>query len=102
MSARIPFDERRLRSFCRRHRIRRMALYGSVLRPDFRPDSDVDVLVEFDPARVPGLFGIARMERELSAIFGGRAVDLRTPQDLSPYFRQQVLDEAEVHYAQAG
>lgn len=77
-----------------------MAFFGSVLRADFGPNSDVDVLVEFEPTHVPGLFGIARMERELSAMFGGRKVDLRTAEDLSRYFRQKVLKEAEVQYAQ--
>ena len=77
-----------------------MAFFGSVLRADFGPESDIDVLVEFEPAHVPGLFGIARMERELSTLFGGRKVDLRTPEDLSRYFRDDVLKEAEVQYAQ--
>jgi predicted nucleotidyltransferase len=70
-----------------------------VLRADFRPDSDVDVLVEFEPGNVPGLFGIAPMERELSSIFGGRKVEIRTLEDLSRYFRQEVLRKAEVQYA---
>ena len=77
-----------------------MAFFGSVLRADFGPESDIDVLVEFEPAHVPGLFGIARMERELSTLFGGRKVDLRTAEDLSRYFREDVLKEAEVQYAQ--
>ena len=81
-------------------RERRFALFGSVLREDYGPDSDVDVLVEFEPEFVPGLFGVARMEREVSAIFGGRTVDLRTPEDLSRYFRRTVMEGAEVHYAQ--
>lgn len=63
-------------------------------------ESDIDILVEFDPQHVPGLFAIARMERELSALWGGRKVDLRTPEDLSRYFRQQVIQEAEVQYVQ--
>lgn len=79
-----------------------MAFFGSVLRADFGPESDIDVLVEFEPTHVPGLFGIARMERELSTLFGGRKVDLRTPEDLSRYFREDVLKEAEVQYAQGG
>ena len=79
-----------------------MAFFGSVLRADFGPESDIDVLVEFEPAHVPGLFGIARMEHELSTLFGGRKVDLRTPEDLSRYFRDDVLKEAEVQYAQGG
>ena len=76
-----------------------MAFFGSVLRADFGPESDIDVLVEFEPSHVPGLFGIARMERELSTLFDGRKVDLRTPEDLSRYFREDVLKEAEVQYA---
>ena len=78
----------------------RLAVFGSALRQDFRPESDVDVLVEFEPDRVPGLLGIAAMELELSEIFSGRKVDLRTPEDLSPCFRQDVWDTAEVQYAQ--
>ena len=98
--AQISVDKEKIAAFGRKHHIRRLALFGSVLRQDFRPDSDVDVLVEFEPASVPGLFGIARMERELTALLGGRKVDLRTPEDLSRYFRQSVLAEAEVQYAQ--
>jgi predicted nucleotidyltransferase len=97
---RIYVNKGDIAEFCRRNQIRRLALFGSVLRGDFHPESDIDVLVEFEPAHVPGLFGIARMERELSAIFGGRKVDLRTAEDLSRYFRQDVLREAEVQYAQ--
>jgi predicted nucleotidyltransferase len=94
----IPKD--RLARFCRERGIRRLAIFGSVLRPDFGPKSDIDVLVEFERGRTPGLLGMARMERELSALLGKRKVDLRTPEDLSRYFRQKVLDEAEVQYAQ--
>ena len=95
----IPVDRSKLATFCRKHKISRLALYGSVLSDRFQADSDVDVLVEFQPGSTPGLFGIARMEQELSAIFG-RRVDLRTPEDLSRYFRQSVMAEAEVQYAQ--
>ena len=94
----IPRDQ--LTAFCQEHGIKRLAIFGSALREDFGPDSDVDVLVEFEPDRVPGLFGIAGMEIELSGLFSGRKVDLRTPEDLSPYFRQDVVDTAEVQYAQ--
>ena len=100
MQAKIPIDRRRLAAFCRRHHIRRLALFGSVLRDDFGPDSDIDVLVEFEPEHVPGLLRLARMERELSSLLDGRDVDIRTPQDLSRYFRNEVLASAEVHYAQ--
>lgn len=100
MPVRIDIPQEALAAFCRRHHIRRLAVFGSALRADFAADSDVDFLVEFAPGHTPGLFAIARMERELSALLGGRRVDLRTPEDLSRYFRQQVLEEAEVQYAQ--
>lgn len=96
--AHISVDRERLADFCRKYHVRRLALFGSVLRADFRPDSDVDVLVEFEPGHVPGLFTMVRMEQELGRLFGGRKVDLRTPQELSLYFRDQVLAEAEVQY----
>jgi hypothetical protein len=95
----ITVDRDKIAAFCQTYHIRQLALYGSVLRPDFRSGSDIDVLVEFEPDFVPGLFTIARMERELSSLFDGRKVDLRTPEDLSRYFRQTVLDEAQVQYA---
>lgn len=85
---------------CRAHGILRLAVFGTALRADFGPDSDIDVLVEFAPDRAPGLPGVAGMEIELSALFGGCKVDPRTPEDLSRYFRQDVLDTAEVQYAQ--
>jgi predicted nucleotidyltransferase len=97
---RINLPQDRIAEFCRRYRIRRLSLFGSVLREDFRPDSDVDMLVEFEPGHEPGFFGLARMERELSELLGGRKVDLRTPEDLSRYFRDEVLAGAEVRYAQ--
>ena len=100
MSLQVPLPRLAIATFCRAHGIRRLAVFGSALRDDFRSDSDIDLLVEFEPGRAPGLFGVARMERELSALLGGRKVDLRTPADLSPYFRQQVLDEAVVQYVQ--
>ena len=99
MNPKISLPREAIAAFCREHGIQRLAVFGSALRSDFHPDSDIDLLVEFEPERVPGLLGIARMERELSTLLGGRKVDLRTPQDLSPYFRQRVLDEAEVQYA---
>jgi uncharacterized protein len=100
VSLRVSLPGPAIAGFCRANGIRRLAVFGSALRDDFRPDSDIDLLVEFEPGRVPGLFGVARMERELSALLGGRRVDLRTPADLSPYFRQQVMDEAVVQYVQ--
>lgn len=83
-------------AFCRRHYIRRLSLFGSILREDFRPDSDVDVLVEFEPGHTPGLAFFA-MQDELSELLG-RKVDLHTANSLSKYFRDQVLAEAEVQY----
>ena len=95
-SARIAIPQPKLNDFCRRHHIRKLALFGSVLRDDFRPESDVDVLVEFEPGFTPGLnfFG---MEIELSEILG-RKVDLNTAGLLSKYFRERVMAEAEVQY----
>ncbi len=97
---RISVDKEEVAAFCRRHHIRRLALFGSVLREDFSPDSDIDVLADFETGHLPGLLSIARMERELSTIFHGRRVDLRTAEDLSRYFRDDVLREAEVQYAE--
>ena len=96
-STKVKLPKPKIADFCRRHHIRVLAVFGSALRDDFRPDSDLDVLVEFDPEHTPGLafFG---MEQELSEMLG-RKVDLNTPQFLSPYFREQVLAEAEVQYA---
>ncbi len=85
--------------FCQRHHIRKLSFFGSVLREDFNDQSDIDVLVEFDPEHTPGLISLARMEIELSDILGCRAVDLRTPEDLSRYFRAEVMKNAEVQYA---
>ena len=90
-------DKHRVAAFCRSHRIRRLALFGSVLRDDFSPESDIDVLVEFEEGYVPGLAFFA-MEQELTEIFG-RKVDLNTTQFLSRYFRDNVLAEAEDQYA---
>ena len=85
--------------FCGRYHIRRLALFGSVLRKDFRADSDVDVLVEFEPGRTAGLLRMAGLEMELSEVLG-RKVDLRTPAELSRYFRDEVVRTSDVHYAQ--
>lgn len=93
----IDIDRQRVTAFCTRHHIRRLALFGSVLRRDFGPGSDVDVLVEFAPGHTPG-FAFVAMQQELSELIG-RPVDLHTPGFLSPYFREQVRAEAEVLYA---
>src|SRR4030042_1835348 len=92
-------SKKKIEDFCKKHHIRKLSLFGSVLRDDFRSDSDVDVLVEFDPNHIPGLIRLAGMEFELSEILG-RTVDIRTAQDLSRYFRQEVLHSAVVQYAE--
>ena len=88
----IPGDK--ITEFCGRHQIRRLALFGSVLREDFGANSDVDVLVEFEPGTRVGLIRLAGMELELSEILG-RKVDLNTPRCLSPHFRERALAEAQ-------
>ena len=93
----LPSEE--IAAFCRRHHIRRLALYGSVLRDDFRPDSDVDVLVEFEPGHALG-FAILDMEEELSRLFGGHKVDIVQEKYLNRWLRQRVLASAEVQYAE--
>ena len=94
----IPRDA--LAAFCEKHHIRKLALFGSVLRADFRADSDVDVLVEFDPEHVPGFFGLFEMEKELSCFFGGRTIDLVTEKFLNRRIREDVLSRAEVQYVE--
>ena len=94
----VQIDSEALADFCRRNGIRRLALFGSALRGDLRPDSDVDLLVDFEAGQVPGLMRLAGMERELSTLFGGRQVDLRTYGDLSRFFRDEVRAEAVTLY----
>ncbi len=99
MKAKISIDRKKIEDFCRRHGVRKLSLFGSVLRDDFRPDSDVDVLVEFEPGASAGFLRLAAMELELSQMIG-RRVDLRTPPELSRYFRDEVVRTAQVQYAQ--
>jgi uncharacterized protein len=87
-----------LATLCRRYRIRRLSLFGSTPKRTNRPDSDVDLLVEFEPGATPGLLAMARIENELSSLLGGRKVDLRTAGDLSRYFRDEVVRAAEPQY----
>jgi predicted nucleotidyltransferase len=94
MDSLLPVAQDVLAQFCARHRIRRLSLFGSVLKGSARPDSDVDLLVEFEPGASPGLIGMAAIESELSALIGGKRVDLRTAQDLSQYFRDDVMRAA--------
>ena len=96
---RLLFDPKSLEQLCRRHRIARLSLFGSVLRGTENDDSDVDLLVEFDPGQSPGLIGLAGIEQDLSTLLDGRRVDLRTLEDLSPHFRSEVARTAEEQFA---
>lgn len=98
MTHHLLLDRNTLAGVCRRHHIRRLSLFGSVLKGTARPDSDVDLLVEFQPTAQPTLFDMAAIEDELAGLLGGRKVDLRTPADLSRYFRDEVVREAEVQF----
>ena len=98
--ARIDIPKGKIAEFCRRHHIRKLSLFGSVLRDDFQNNSDVDVLVEFEPSHGPGFIGLMKMERELSLLLGGRQVDLVTEKFLNRRMRNQVLANAEIQYAE--
>ncbi len=95
----LNIPKEKIAEFCKRNHIRRLSLFGSILRGDFKPDSDIDLLVEFHPEHIPGFIRLAGMEIELTQMLG-RKVDLRTSQDLSRYFRDDVLNSAEVQYAE--
>ena len=97
----IPISRSEIADFCRRHRIRKLSLFGSLLRDDFGPKSDVDVLVEFEPDARVGFFKLYDLEQQLSQLLGGRRVDINTPNSLSKHFRDEVLAEAEILYVQA-
>ena len=98
MNKNIVIAEDKIREFCEHHYIRRLAIFGSALRDDFGPDSDVDVLVDFMPGHTPGFFKLFEMEEELSGLLGGHKADMRTPEDLSRYFRDKVVATAQVQY----
>ena len=100
MSIQLALPREEITAFCRRHHIRRLAFFGSVLREDFRPDSDVDVLVEFEPEHVPGFLRLHDIEQELSGLLGGRRVDLVTEKFLNRRIRDRILASAEVRYAE--
>jgi predicted nucleotidyltransferase len=99
MVAGIDVAEDQLAEFCRRNGIRKLAFFGSVLTRRFSEASDIDLLVEFEPGQRVGYLRMAAMERELSVLFGGRKVDLRTPSELSRHFRDEVVRTAAVQYA---
>lgn len=98
ISMKIEVPEGKIREFCRKNGIQKLFFFGSVLTDRFKPDSDVDVLVEFEQGKGPGFLGLSRMELELEDMLH-RKVDLRTPQELSRYFRDEVLATAQVRYA---
>jgi predicted nucleotidyltransferase len=98
MSLHIQVNREQIADFCRRHHMRKLAFFGSVLRDDFRADSDVDVLIEFEPEYRLGLFELMRIQREFSVLIG-READFRTPEDLGRYMRNRVISESEVQYA---
>jgi len=99
MAPKLTMDHELIAGFCERYHIVKLSLFGSALRDDFRPDSDIDVLIEFAEGKGAGYLGLAHMAGELSEILGGRTVDLRTPAELSRYFRNEVLSSARVQYA---
>ena len=95
----IDSNKEKIAAFCRRHYIKRLSLFGSFLQDKATPESDIDLLVEFDPEHIPGFLRLAGMENELAEILGCK-VDLRTPNELSRYFRKEIVDSAEVQYAE--
>jgi len=97
--SRLPINPEALAALCRRHGICRLSLFGSVLKGTARPDSDIDLLVEFEPRATPSYFTLAEIEAELSELLNGRRVDLRTSRELSRYFRDEVVRIAEVQFA---
>jgi predicted nucleotidyltransferase len=100
MQCAIQVDQERLGEICRRNHIAKLSFFGSVLRNDFSADSDINVLIDFEPGHAPGLLRIVQLERGLSSLLHDRKVDIRTSKDLSHYFRKQVLATAQVQYGQ--
>ena len=95
----IKIPKQKIAAYCKKNHIKKLAFFGSFLRNDFRSDSDIDILVEFESGHTPGFFDLVRMEGQLSRFFKGKEIDLRTPNDLSRYFREKVISNAEVLYA---
>jgi predicted nucleotidyltransferase len=95
----VKIQKNKLIAYCKKNHIKKLAFFGSLLRESFNLESDIDILVEFEDEYIPGLFDLVRMEEELSSLFKGQKVDLRTPNDLSRYFRKKVIRNAEVLYA---
>lgn len=99
MSMNIKIPKNRLRTFCKKHHIKKMSLFGSAIRDDFGPDSDIDILVEFEEEHTPSFFKLFDMEEELTDILGGRKADIRTKEDLSKYIREEVENNSVIQYA---
>jgi uncharacterized protein len=95
----LNLDSRTISRFCESHHILRLALFGSHLKGTASAESDIDLLVEFEPAHMPNLFSVAEMEIELSNLLGGKRIEIRTKEDLSRYFRDEIVQTAQVHYA---
>lgn len=100
MNNKIDFPKDKIAKFCKDNHIAKLSLFGSFLRGDFNENSDIDILVEFDKDYIPGFIKFASIQRRLSELLGDKNVDLRTPNELSPYFRDKVLKVAEVQYVQ--
>lgn len=100
MKVQVPIDREKIAAFCRRHHIRKLGVFGSVLRDGFRPDSDVDVLVEFVPGEEPGFLELSRIEDELADLLGGHRPDLVSAKYLNRRLRERVLADVEVQYAE--
>ena len=101
LNTKIRLQPKKIEDFCKRYHVRKLSFFGSALRKDFRPDSDIDTLIEFEAGKGAGFIGMAHMQGELSEILGGRRVDLRTPGELSRYFRDDVVATALVQYAKS-
>ena len=99
LKSNIDLSKEKIKEFCRKNHIRKLSVFGSYLKEDYNEESDIDILVEFIPENIPGLIRLAAMENELTSIIG-RKVDIRTAEDLSRYFREEVLASAEVKYAE--
>jgi len=100
MNKKIKLPKEKIIEFCKENFIIKLSLFGSALRDDFNDNSDIDILVEFDKDHIPGFIRLANIQRKLSDLLGGKNVDVRTPNELSPYFRDKVLEAAEVQYVQ--
>ena len=96
----VDLPENQIADFCQKNHIYKLAIFGSVLKEDFHTESDIDFLVEFEKGHTPGFIRLADMEIELSKLLGGKKVDIRTPEDLSKYFRYEVISSSEVKYVQ--